>query len=217
VRSESKANPLTAQRVLRSAHAKGSLIAMSIVAFIILAGVTSNPPAPVTSGKIAIDPSTVIRFETGMLGFFSITGAFDEVAGTIDLMGPEDGDETIDVVIRTNSVRTDGDWRETICESDFFDCTGHPEMRFQSTSIERKGKDKALVHGTLTMRGVSKPFTLDASFETITDASGVTIAYKNFRGSGHLQRSDFGMTSLYPVVGDEVKIEIESGATVSPQ
>jgi polyisoprenoid-binding protein YceI len=192
---------------------------MSIVALAILAGITANPvPSPANTGIIAIDPGTVIRFETGMLGVFSVTGAFDKVSGTIDLKGPKDGDETIDVTIQTDSVRTDdGDWRDTICESDFFDCTGHPEMRFQSTSIELRGKDTALVHGTLTVRGISKPFTLDTTFETITDQGGVTIAYKNFRGKGHLQRSDFGMTSLYPIIGDEVTIEIESGATVAPR
>jgi polyisoprenoid-binding protein YceI len=195
---------------------------MSIIALAFLTSVAINAvpaaQAPANAGKIAIEPGTVIRFETGMLGFFSVTGAFDHVSGTIDLQGPQDGDETIEVTIKTDSVRTDdADWRETICETDFFDCTGHPEMYFQSTSIELKGEDKALVHGTLTVRGVSKPFTLDASFETVTDANGVTVAYKNFRGEGQLHRSDFGMTSLYPIIGDEVTIEIESGATVAPQ
>jgi polyisoprenoid-binding protein YceI len=190
---------------------------MSIVARAILICITANNALPDGhTGKIAIDPGTVIRFETGMLGFFSVTGAFDKVSGTIDLNGPENGDESIEVTIKTDSVRTDdADWRETICDSDFFDCTGHPEMTFQSTSIELKGRDKALVHGNLTVRGVSKPFTLDASFEPISDTNGLTIAYKNFRGRGHLQRSDFGMTSLYPIIGDEVTIEIESGATVT--
>lgn len=165
---------------------------------------------------VPVAPGTVVHFETTYFGFFSKTGFFSDVTGTIDFKDPKIGDEEIDVTIRTASLKTDDeDWQTKLCEPDFFDCASYPQMTFRSTSVEELKSGHIKINGTLTMKGISKPFSLKASFEQVRDSTGSTIAYRNFRGAGTLDRSEFGMTAMYPIVSDEVEIEIISAAQVA--
>ena len=73
-------------------------------------------------------------------------------------------------------------------------------------------KDTAKVHGMLTLHGVTKPVTLNVTL----NKTGVNpISNKNsvgFTASTEIKRSDFGMNTLLPDVGDEVTIQIGAEA-----
>jgi polyisoprenoid-binding protein YceI len=97
---------------------------------------------------------------------------------------------------------------------DFFDVANHPKILFKSTRVEAKGDNEYRVTGDLTMRGVTKPVTLDVEFHgTHKNHAGVTVAGLTARGS--VNRKDFGVSwnaaleAGGVVVADKVTLELE--------
>ena len=122
-----------------------------------------------------------------------------QFAGEIDVASIDTGNADRDGHLRTN---------------DFFDATNHPKITFKSTKIEPKSEGEYVVHGNLTIRGVTKPIALDVEFHgTSKSPYGKTLA--GFSASGTLNRKDFGVNFNAAletggvVVSDKVKLEIE--------
>ena len=69
---------------------------------------------------------------------------------------------------------------------------------------------KALIRGRLTLNGLTRPVTLDATYYgagKLPAAMGGK-EYIGFTATGTIMRSQFGLTTGIPMVGDEVKLEI---------
>jgi hypothetical protein len=91
-----------------------------------------------------------------------VPGRFGKYSGTIKLDPENLSTAKLSVEIDTASIDTDHDDRDNHLRGpDFFDVEKHPKMTFESTKVVPKGKDKAIVHGNLTLRGVSKPVELE--------------------------------------------------------
>lgn len=92
----------------------------------------------------------------------------------------------------------------------FFDTAKHPTITFKSTSVKKTGPNKGTITGDLTIKGVTKPVTLDAAFNKAAfDQRGQ--AHKiGFSGKGVVKRSDWGLGAAVPFVGDEVTIIVEA-------
>jgi len=90
----------------------------------------------------------------------------------------------------------------------FFDTEQFPKATFVSNKVIVAGKNKAKVDGTLTLHGVSKPVVLNVTFnkEGINPISNKMSV--GFTATTTIKRSDFGMTSLLPALGDDVQITI---------
>ena len=84
---------------------------------------------------------------------------------------------------------------------------------FTSTKVVLLGKDSAVIAGNLTLHGVTKPITLEARFI----GAGVNPLDKSFtagfEATGTIKRSDFGVSTYLPLVGDDVRLTI-AGAFV---
>ena len=65
----------------------------------------------------------------------------------------------------------------------------------------------------LTLHGVSKPITLDVKLNKVGVSPINDKMTVGFTATTMFKRSDFGMNSFLPGVGDEVKIDIEAEAT----
>jgi|SRR5579885_955366 polyisoprenoid-binding protein YceI len=94
----------------------------------------------------------------------------------------------------------------------FFDVEHFPTATFASTKVEMTGKTTANVYGTLTLHGVTKSVVLNvklnqAGVSPITDKMTV-----GFTATTSIKRSDFGISTLLPGLGDNVKIDIEAEA-----
>ncbi len=77
--------------------------------------------------------------------------------------------------------------------SDFFDAPNYPTITFKSQRIESKGDGEYVVHGDLTIRGVTKPVALDVEFlGTSKNPWGKTVAGVSVRAS--INRKDFGVS-----------------------
>lgn len=119
----------------------------------------SAAEAPVVAAeKFEIDPAhSALEFVVRFMGLSRVRGRFAEFRGTIlyDAERPEGS--TVSLVVPVASIDTDNDFRDRHLKSpDWFDAEGHPTMTFQSRRIEAKGGDRFVVHGPLTIRGVTR-------------------------------------------------------------
>jgi polyisoprenoid-binding protein YceI len=92
----------------------------------------------------------------------------------------------------------------------FFDTAKYPTITFVSTSNKSLGKNKGQMSGDLTIKGVTKPVTLDVTLNkaAFEQRGG---AYKvGFSGKTRIKRSDFGLDVAVPFVGDLVTLTVEA-------
>ena len=94
----------------------------------------------------------------------------------------------------------------------FFDTAKYPKATFASNKVQVSSDTTAKVDGILTLHGVSKPVTLDVTFnkEGINPISNKETV--GFTATATIKRSDFGMTTLLPQLGDEVTLQIGAEA-----
>ena len=92
---------------------------------------------------------------------------------------------------------------------DFFDVEEHPTMTFKSTGIEVTGEDTGKLTGDLTLLGVTKPVTLDVTFNKAGKRPMGDAYAAGFSAKGEVTRSDFGMDYGIPMIDDTVNLVIE--------
>lgn len=146
-----------------------------------------------TAGTYTIDPThTEISFSVRHLAISKVRGHFQTFAGTVEIaeqVEDSTASATIDVAsIDTNQAQRD----EHLRTSDFFNVEEFPEMTFKSTGVAVDGGDLT-INGDLTLRGVTKPVTLEAEFGGATvDGYGNTKV--GFEATTKINRQDFGVT-----------------------
>ncbi|GAA4412577.1 YceI family protein [Fodinibacter luteus] len=141
------------------------------------------------TGTWAIDPThTEVGFVARHLMVSKVRGSFDDVSGTV-VVADDVTQSVADVTIKTASVSTGTADRDAhLRGEDFFDVEKFPEMSFRSTSF-----DGETLIGELTIKGVTKPVTLDVEFNGVaTDPWGNEKAA--FEAEGELNRTDWGLT-----------------------
>jgi polyisoprenoid-binding protein YceI len=113
-----------------------------------------------------------------------------------------------------DSIDTNNAQRDTHLKSaDFFNAGEHGQLHFVGTKYEATG-DTAKLHGDLTIRGITKPVTVNVEFGgMVVDPYGQTKA--GFTVDGKISRKEFGLTwnavteAGSVVVSDEIKIHAE--------
>ena len=152
---------------------------------------------------------TFPSFEISHLGFSTQRGRFNRTHGKI-ILNSRARSGSIHVAIDANSIDTGlAALEERLQKADFFNTEKYPAITYDSDKIVFEGQKPVRAEGRLTLLGVTKPVTLDIkSFQC-----GVhPITKKNVCGADaatRIKRSDFGMTAFLPVIGDEVKIQIQ--------
>ncbi len=96
----------------------------------------------------------------------------------------------------------------------FFDVTQFPMATFVSNKVELKNKQVAKVFGNLSLHGVTKAVILDVNFNKIGQSPLTDKETVGFNATTTIKRSDFGINTLLPGLGDDVKLDItvEAGA-----
>ncbi|MDL2171690.1 MULTISPECIES: YceI family protein [Asaia] len=118
----------------------------------------------------------------------------------LDPAHPETG--RIDMTIDLASAQTGDRQRDTALPgSDWFDTATFPEAHFVSSAIRRVQGDQYQASGTLTLRGVTQPVTLDFTL----DVTGETAHAK---GHADLLRSRFGVGQGPWSTGQWVALEV---------
>ena len=85
-------------------------------------------------------------------------------------------------------------------------------MTFRSTKVERRDDNALKVEGDITLRGITRPMTLDVTVNDRQPEAPSGERYALVRGVGTINRSEFGMTKFTSMVGDTVEISITTDA-----
>ena len=166
--------------------------------------------------KWKIDPAhSKIQFKVKHLMITTVTGHFKE----FDLEVETENDDfttasKIEFTANINSIDTNNQQRDTHLKSaDFFDAENHDQLKFVGKKYEVKG-DEAKLHGDLTIRGTTKPLTVNVEFGGIVvDPYGQTKA--GFNVNGKISRKEFGLLwnavteAGQVVVSDEIRLHCE--------
>jgi polyisoprenoid-binding protein YceI len=145
-------------------------------------------------GTWKFDPMHLqVEFSAKHLGMMTVRGHFSEVSASGELYPDQPERSKVDVTINTASIRTHNEQRDNDLRSSYFlEIEKYPTITFKSTKIETKGKDKGTLTGDLTIKGVSKPVTLNVvKYGEFNDPSmGHRIAYA---AETKINRQDFNM------------------------
>ena len=150
-------------------------------------------------------------FRVSHLGFSHTLGQFNDISGTLEFDEATPDASSVSVTINTASVDSANTARdEHLRKADFLNVESFPTMTFVSTSVEVTGEKSGKLVGDLTLLGVTKPLTLDVTFNQAGphpfDPSKIMAG---FSATGEINRSDFGMVYAVPAIGETVEIIIE--------
>jgi polyisoprenoid-binding protein YceI len=180
---------------------------------LVLAFLLESPLAQ-ASEKLSIgaDHGT-IDFAIGDSKIFRTTGSFKHWQGAMSVDDAEVPKSSVEVVVFTDSIQMlDTQQTAMLKDSDFFDVEKFPKMIFESKKIERTGENAFKVEGDITLRGITRPMTLDVTVADRRPDAPAGARYARFRGIGTIKRSEFGMTKYVDMVGDTVEIVIATDA-----
>lgn len=174
---------------------------------------TAAVATDLSTGTWAIDPvHSTISFSVRHLMVSKVRGTFDTFSGAIVVA--EDGTPSVTAEIAVDSINTRNEQRDAhVRSADFFDAEQYPTATFVSTGVRPQG-DSYLVDGDFTLKGVTKPVTLELEFNGVNAGMGHGEV-AGFEASVVLNRKDFGIDIDMPletggtVVGDKVKITLE--------
>jgi polyisoprenoid-binding protein YceI len=160
-----------------------------------------------------MDHST-LGFSVAHMVVSRTTGRFMDATGFVEMDAEAKEFKTIEATIKTASVNTNHQKRDTHLKSgDFFDIEKYPTMTYKMKRYQKTG-DAYTAVGDLTLHGVTREITLVGSFNgAAKDPRGNVRA--GFTASGKINRKDFGMNWSKTldngglVVGDDVTLQLE--------
>jgi polyisoprenoid-binding protein YceI len=154
---------------------------------------------------------TAILFFIDHMGYSKTIGKFTEYDGsfTFDEKKPETS--SINVTLKPAGIKTSSaPLDEHLQNADFFNTAKFPEIKFVSTGIQVTGAKTGIVTGDVTMLGITKPVALKVTLNKAGTHPKTMDLVAGFSAEATIKRSDFGMAYGIPMVGDEVKIVIET-------
>lgn len=154
-----------------------------------------------------------MEFAIGDSRIFRTTGGFQTWQGNVQVNDADMPKSAVEVTVQTDSLKMmDRQQADMLKDSDFFDVDRFPQMTFRSEKVERTGAETLKIDGFLTLRGVTRPMTLDVTVSDRKPNAAPGAPYARVRAKGTIKRSDFGMTKYVDLVGDNVEISITTDA-----
>ena len=177
-------------------------------------GDARTDPKHAPTGAYSLEPRhTQVLFAIPHLGITDYHGRFNRVSGDLDFNSGAPEKSSVSVTIDMTTI--DVPSHELIGElmgAGVFNTAAFPTATFKSTTIVRTGPNSGTITGDLTLHGVTKPVTLNATFGGTTTDPFSGAADIGFRATTTVKRTDFGITGMVweGVVGNDVKLIIEA-------
>jgi polyisoprenoid-binding protein YceI len=170
------------------------------------------------AGSVSAQTTWTVDKAHSKLGFSITHMMISEVDGSFNsfdakiISSKEDfSDAVVELTADVNTIDTDNSGRDGHLKSeDFFDAAKYPSLSFKSTSFTKVADKKYKVTGNLTLRGVTKPVELEATLggTMVDQRSKKTVS--GWKVTGVIKRSDFGVGSSGPGLGDEVTLSAKA-------
>jgi polyisoprenoid-binding protein YceI len=193
-------------------------LVVAVAALILCAPAAIGQSAPMPAGVYQMDRGHAsLHWKINHLGLSNYTARFTRFEASLDIDPAKPESARLTVAVDPTSIRTDYPFaerkdfdKELIEDADFFNASKFPKITFISTKIERTGEKTAKVTGDLVMLGISKPLTLDVVLNGAKEHPGNKKPALGFSATAKLKRSDWGLTTRAPFLGDEVSLLIEA-------
>ncbi len=189
----------------RSSRLVAVLVAMAGVVFI-------SGPVRAAPEHYVFDPAhSYLGIAWQHLGFSTSYGQFRRFAGELwlDEQNPENSRLKVTIEIPSLAVASEQLQKELMSKA-FFDAAQYPTATFVSEKILRTGPQTAQVQGKLTIRGITRPATLEVVLNKIGDHPIRKVKAAGFDARAVIKRSEFGMGAYVPMVSDEVGIFVST-------
>jgi polyisoprenoid-binding protein YceI len=179
---------------------------------------TSTAPVTVT-GDYDVDPAhSRIGFSAKHAMVTTVRGQFTSYRAEVHLDELDVSKSNARIEIDSASVNTANEQRDAhVRNSDFLEVEKYPTITFVSTSAEQKGDDDFVLSGDLTIKGITKPVSIE--FERTGAAVDPWGNFRvGFEGKTKIDRTDWGVDFNAPlgagglVISEKVTLEFDIAA-----
>lgn len=169
------------------------------------------------SGTYTLDPThTDVLVQWSHFGFSQPSAQFGISEGTLVYDAEDVGKSSVEVSIPVSAVNSFvAQLDEHLKGADFFDAASFPVATFKSTSVAAAGPNTLSVTGDLTVKGQTRPVTLDVTLNGAGEHPMLKKQAIGFSATGSIKRSDFGVGAYAPNVSDEVQLRITTEGTLA--
>ena len=170
----------------------------------------------IAAGTYKLDPThTDVLVQWSHMGFSNPSAHFGNAEGTLVYDATDVTKSTVEVTLPLSGLNSfTAKFDEHLRSADFFDAAKFPTATFKSTKVEAAGTNKLTVTGDLTVKGTTKPVTLDVTINGAGEHPMAKVPSVGFDATTTLKRSDFGVGAYAPAVSDEVKVRITTEASI---
>jgi len=203
-------------------------LALASLAALALVPATASTAAPMPPpGPYSVDMAHAsLNFRINHMGLSRYTARFTRMKARLVFDPAHPADQSVTATIDANSLQTNYPEPAKLnfdrqIEKEFLETAKFPTITFRSTKVTPTGPATAKVEGTLTLHGVTRPVTLEATYNGGYPAGGFDPSGSRvgFSAHGTIRRSEFGIAYGLPApgttmgVGDEIDVAIEAEFT----
>ena len=184
-----------------------TILTILVCSITLVAQVSTGKPYPIDMNHSNVGFSVPI-----MNGLSKVKGKFTDFTVTLNVDEKDITKSTVNVLIKATSIDTGVENRDKhLRNADFFDVEKYPDITFQSSRIEKKGK-QFIAHGPLTVHGVTKEIALPFTLTGVNESADKTKKSVGYSASIVLNRRDYGINWNHRVpgfVGDNITVDID--------
>ena len=164
-----------------------------------------------------------LLFRVNHVGFSMYTARFKRFDARLEFDPADLASSSVTATVDATSLETDYpdpaqlDFNAMLQNADWLDTAQYPQMTFRSTAIAVTAPNTMRIDGELTLHGVTRPVTLEATYNGGYEGHPLEPQARiGFSAHGTLLRSQFGLGLGIPEpgttlgVGDQVEIVIEA-------
>jgi polyisoprenoid-binding protein YceI len=173
-------------------------------------GVTSRAVADMPAGTYGIDTGHAsLVAKIGHMGFSNYAMRFTKIDARFSFDPANPTAAKVTATIDPASIDTgSASFDEKLKGATWLNAAKFPTITFASTALVMTGANSGQMTGDLTFLGVTKPVTLDVTWNGV-GAGMMTETRTGFSATGSIKRTDFGFGTYVPVISDRVDLLIE--------
>jgi len=163
------------------------------------------------AGTFDIDPvHSGIAFFIDHLGFSQVIGIAKEFSGSFQFDATKPTESSLEVAVKVAGISTNNTQRDSdIQGADWFNATEFPQITFVGHEFKAADAKTGTISGDLTIAGVTKPVTLDVTFNKEGQNPWDKSHVVGFSARTSIKRSDFGMKAALGMIGDDVSLVVQ--------
>ena len=178
---------------------------------------TTTQLSELTGNYVLDEAPTRIGFVARQAMVTKVRGHFHEFDGNAHLDGDDPSKSSAQLTIQAKSIQTRNELRDEHLRSHFLDVPNYPTVSFTSTEVEQVNETSFIVTGDLTIRGVTKPVSVEMELTGAENDSRGNFGV-GFEGTAIINRKDWGVSWNAVVegggvlIGEQVTLEFEVAA-----